>query len=305
MTRQDVTFISSATTCAAWFYPSKAAQPGPVIVMAHGLGGVKEMRLDAYAEKFLDQGYSCLVFDYRHFGGSGGQPRQLLDIDLQLEDWTAAVAYARTLEGVDPEQVVLWGTSFGGGHVILTASRDPRLAAVIAQCPFTDGLASLLAVSPLTSARLTARAVRNKVARRVGRAPVMVATSGAPGSLALMTAPDAEHGYLGLVPDGVAFENQVAASIGFDIGLHFPGRAAAKVTCPILFAVCETNSVAPAAATQRHARKAPRGEVRLYPEGHFDIYVGQAFEKVVDDQIAFLTHHVPTTGRCRTPPLPR
>jgi pimeloyl-ACP methyl ester carboxylesterase len=133
----------------------------------------------------------------------------------------------------------------------------------------------------------------------------MVATSGAPGSLALMTAPDAEHGYLGLVPDGVAFENQVAASIGFDIGLHFPGRAAAKVTCPILFAVCETDSVAPAAATQRHARKAPRGEVRLYPEGHFDIYVGQAFEKVVDDQIAFLTHHVPTTGRCRTPPLPR
>lgn len=288
-----MTFISSGTTCAAWHYPSGAARPGPVIVMAHGLGGVKEMRLDAYAEKFLAQGYSCLVFDYRHFGASEGQPRQLLDIDLQLEDWNAAIAYARTLEGVDPERVVLWGTSFGGGHVILAAARDPRIAAVIAQCPFTDGLASLLAVNPLTAAKLTACAVRDKVARRAGGAPVMVATAGAPGSLALMTAPDAERGYLGLLPDGAAFENQVTASIGFDIGLHFPGRAAAKVTCPIFFAICETDSVAPAAATQRHARTAPRGEIRLYPDGHFDIYVGEAFEKVVADQIAFLGHHVP------------
>src|SRR5690349_3794769 len=35
------------------------------------------------------------------------------------------------------------------------------------------------------------------------------------------------------------------------------------------------------------------GEVRLYPEGHFDIYVGEPFERVVADQIAFLQRHVP------------
>jgi hypothetical protein len=59
--------------------------------------------------------------------------------------------------------------------------------------------------------------------------------------------------------------------------------------------VCETDSVAPAKATLRHARKAPRGEIKLYPEGHFDIYVGDAFERVVADQIRFLTTHVPRT----------
>jgi hypothetical protein len=33
--------------------------------------------------------------------------------------------------------------------------------------------------------------------------------------------------------------------------------------------------------------------VRVYPEGHFDIYTGEAFERVVADQIAFLRHRVP------------
>jgi len=35
--------------------------------------------------------------------------------------------------------------------------------------------------------------------------------------------------------------------------------------------------------------------VRLYPEGHFDISVGDPFERVVADQIAFLRQHVPET----------
>ena len=47
-------------------------------VMAHGLGGVRQMRLDAFAERFSSAGYRCLVFDYRHFGAGAGEPRQLL-----------------------------------------------------------------------------------------------------------------------------------------------------------------------------------------------------------------------------------
>ena len=82
----------------------------PLLVMAHGLGAVRTMRLDAYAERFSAAGYACLVFDYRNFGDSEGEPRQLLDIRMQLQDWTAAVAYARTLPGIDPDRIGLWGT---------------------------------------------------------------------------------------------------------------------------------------------------------------------------------------------------
>ena len=285
--RVDVRFPSGGIECAAWFYQGAAG--APVVVMGHGLGGVKEMRLDAFAEKFAAQGYSCLVFDYRHFGGSDGEPRQLLDIDEQLEDWAAAIAFARTRA----EKIVLWGTSFGGGHVIVAAARDGHVDAVISQCPFTDGIASALATNPLVAVRVTARALRDKLGSALGRARRSIPLAGKPGATALMSSEDALDGYLALLPSGALFRNEVLARVGLDIPLRRPGRHASNVTCPILFTVCETDTVAPAKATLRHAARAPRGEVMSYPDGHFAIYVGDAFERVVADQIAFLQRVVP------------
>ncbi|MET9911154.1 alpha/beta fold hydrolase [Streptomyces sp. NPDC006476] len=291
--RLNVTFPSGPDECHAWLYLPEGGGRRPVVVMAHGLGGVREMRLDAYAERFAAAGYACLVFDYRHFGASGGQPRQLLSIRRQLQDWRAAVAYARSRPETDPRRLVLWGTSFGGGHVLATAAQDPAVVAVIAQGLFTDGVASALAMRPDTSVKVMARAVRDVVGARLGRPPVMVATAGPPGSAALMTAADAEPGYLALVPNDAPFSNQVAARFALDILRYRPGRRTAKIACPVLLCVCEHDSVAPARPTLRHARRAPRGEIRLYPDGHFDIYLGEPFERVLHDQLAFLARHVP------------
>jgi pimeloyl-ACP methyl ester carboxylesterase len=260
----------------------------PLLVMAHGLGAVRTMRLDAYAERFSAAGYACLVFDYRNFGDSEGAPRQLLDIRMQLQDWTVAVAYTRTLSGIDHNRIGLWGMSFSGGHVIATAARLPGIAAVVSQCPFTDSIASLGTLSPLIRARITALAVRDLIAARFGRPPVIVPTAGKPGEVALMNAPDAYPGYMRLVPSGTTLRNEVAARFFVKIVTYRPGRLASKITCPILFCVCETDSVAPSGPTRRYAATAPHGQVKLYPEGHFEIYVGDAFERVVADQLDFL-----------------
>jgi dienelactone hydrolase len=294
MQREDVWFNSGSDRISAWLYRPASEGDAPLLVMAHGLGAVRTMRLDAYAERFCEAGYACLVFDYRNFGDSEGAPRQLLDIRMQLQDWTVAVAYARTLPGIDPNRIGLWGTSFSGGHVIATAARIPEIAVVVSQCPFTDSVASLSTWSPLLSARVTALAVRDLIAARLGGSPVMVPTAGNPGEVALMTAPDAYPGYLKLVADGTSLRNEVTARIGVKILSYRPGRLAAKVRCPILFCVCETDSVAPSGATRRYAATAPRGEIKLYPEGHFEIYVGDAFERVLADQLEFLSRQLPT-----------
>jgi pimeloyl-ACP methyl ester carboxylesterase len=295
--REDVQFTSDGDRISAWLYRPAGSGPAPLLVMAHGLGAVRTMRLDTYAERFSAAGYACLVFDYRNFGDSEGQPRQLLDIGMQLADWAAAVAYGRTIPGIDPARIVLWGTSFGGGHVIATAARLPGIAAAVAQCPFTDGIASARTITnPLSTARIFARALRDAAGARLGQPPVMVPTAGKPGEVALMNAPDAYSGYLRLVPEGMDLPNEVAARIALKVITYRPGRLAARVTCPILFCVCETDSVAPAGATLRYAAQAPRGEVRTYPEGHFAIYVGDAFERVVADQLAFLDKHLKSAG---------
>ncbi|AZG47475.1 hypothetical protein D7316_04086 [Gordonia insulae] len=261
--------------------------------MAHGLGAVKEMRLDAFAERFADAGYACLVFDYRHFGDSDGEPRQLLSIRRQLDDWAAAIAYARSIPEVDSGRVVLWGTSFGGGHVMVAGARDGRVAAIIAQCPFTSGVASTLALDPMSAAKVTARGIVDLVGSAFGRAPVMVALAGVAHEPALMTAPDVVPGYLPLVPEGHPFTNEVAARVGLAIVAHRPGRALEQITCPVLVCVCDDDTVAPARQTVRYVRRGPTTQMIRYPEGHFDIYVGEAFEQVVADQVDFLDRVVP------------
>lgn len=290
-TRLDVAFPSSGDECRAWLFRPDAERP-PLVILGHGLGGTREMGLEPYARRFAEAGIAALVFTYRHFGDSDGEPRQLLDIGRQLGDWAAALAYARGLDGIDTERVALWGTSFGGGHVIEAAARDGAVAAVVSQCPFTDGLAATRTAGARSLARAVVPALRDEFARLRHKPPVLVPLVGPPGSTALMTSPDSEAGYHALIPPDVEFTNGVAARFLNHVGLYRPGRSARKVTSPILFCVCDEDAVAPPATALRYAATAPRGEVKRYPIGHFDIYRGEPFEHAVRDQTEFLIRHL-------------
>ena len=125
----------------------------PCVVLAHGFAGTVDSGLLPYAERFAAAGLDALAFDYRHFGASGGEPRQLVSVPRQLEDYAAAIAFARTLPDVDPARIAVWGTSFSGGHVVEVAVADGRVAAAIAQTPAMDGRATLLNVAALRRRR--------------------------------------------------------------------------------------------------------------------------------------------------------
>ena len=61
-----------------WLYLPDDLKPGeraPAIVMANAVSAIKEITLPGYAERFSAAGFVVLAFDYRHFGASGGQPR--------------------------------------------------------------------------------------------------------------------------------------------------------------------------------------------------------------------------------------
>jgi pimeloyl-ACP methyl ester carboxylesterase len=298
MSRSDVSFSSGGEECAAWLYRpehAEAGEPTPLVVMAHGFSATRDLRLDAYAERFCDAGLGALLFDYRHFGDSGGEPRQLLDVSRQHADYHAAIAYARGLDWVDPDGVAVFGSSFSGGHAIAIGAQDPRIAAVVSQCPFTDALASLPKLGPVNMLKGTAAGMRDLAGTLAGRAPYYIPAIGPPGSFAVMTTPDAEPGMRALVPPGSPWQNRVAARIAVRVSTYRPGRAAAKLTCPALFCICEQDSVAPATRALAYAAKAPRGEVKTYPIGHFEIYLGEWFERAVGDQTEFLLRHLAVT----------
>lgn len=291
-TRHDVSFASGDATCAAWLYLPTGVTSPPVVILGHGLGATREMRLDAYAERFAEAGIAAFAFTYRHFGDSGGQPRQLLSIKRQLADWDAAITHIKSRDDVDGKRIAVWGSSFGGGHAITVASRHPELVAAVSQCPFTDGVASMRALGLVGSLKLMPTVGRDVIAMGLHKAPVTVPLAAPPGSLAVMNAPDALPGYRALVPEGGTFVNEAAARFIPTGAMYRPGRSARKVTMPILFCVSNTDSVTPPEETLRYAKAAPKGEVKTYDAGHFDFYLGDAFEEIVGDQVEFLTRHL-------------
>ncbi|WP_412063219.1 alpha/beta hydrolase [Rubrivirga sp. IMCC45206] len=296
--RHDVVFESHGTRCAGWFYVPDGEGPFPTVVMAHGLGCVKEMRLDAFAERFRAAGYACLVFDYRHFGASDGEPRQLLSISRQLEDWAAAVAFARSQPQVDPDRVVLWGSSLSGGHVLEVAADDPRVAAVISQVPHVSGYASLRSERLTTVARLSIHGLYDSVRALLRQPPHYVLSSASEGETGLLNAPGECEGYLGLVPDGLAFDRRVAARFVLAIGLYSPGRALPRLQMPTLVQVARGDLTTPAGPAIEACERAPNATLIQYGGGHFDPYTEPLFGKVVGDQLDFLARHVePLAGQ--------
>lgn len=83
----EVFFDSEGVRCAADLYwPEPVDGCVPCVVMGHGGSGTKRLGLPKYAEKFAAAGMAVLAFDYRHFGASGGEPRQVIDIAEQQDE---------------------------------------------------------------------------------------------------------------------------------------------------------------------------------------------------------------------------
>jgi dienelactone hydrolase len=214
--RTDITFHSGDDWCAGWLYrPEGFEGPRPLMVMAHGFSATKELRLPAYAERFCAAGIGVLLFDYRHFGASGGEPRQLLDISRQHADFRRALAYARDLDWVDPERVGLFGSSFAGGHVLAVGAADGRVAAIVSQCPFTDGLATLPALGLKTIMQATVAGLRDQVTALRRGAPYYIPAAAPPGSLGVMTTDDSLSGMTTMAEQSVDphWDNRVATRI--------------------------------------------------------------------------------------------
>jgi uncharacterized protein len=293
--RTGVSFTVRGVEIRAWLYvPAVSAGRLPCIVMASGLGGTKDMG-DAYARRFQEAGFVVLSFDYRYFGESGGEPRQLIWIPDQLEDWAAAVDYARGIPGVDPSLVALWGTSLSGGHVIVTAAKDHRIACLVAQCPGVDGRESAeLAFDRLPlgyNLRMLMHGQRDLVRSWLGLSPHKVPIVGKPGSIALMTTSNAFEAFGQLTRE--QFVNEACARIIIRGDKYRPVKYAQAVQSPVFLQICENDRLVSAKSIEETGKiLGYHAQVVRYPIGHFDVYFGRNFEASVRDQIAFFKKHL-------------
>ena len=288
----DCCFQSHGTGCAGTLMLPDSSVPPPVIVMAHGFGNIRTARLPAFAERFVMAGYSAFLFDYRTFGDSDGEPRHLVHPGQQLDDWRAAIDYVRSRPDVDSERMILWGTSFSGGHVLKLASERDDFAAVISQMPHVSGPATSAMPHPLTIVKSTLAGLLDLAGSLVGR-PYYRPIAGRPGECAGVTGDAALDGYWTMIPDDANWENKILSRSFLYVPFYSPRNEARRVTAPTLMIAAARDSVVPASAARRAARRIPDSRFHLLECNHFEPYFGDVFEKNIALQVEFLRTHAP------------
>ncbi|GAA3106746.1 pimeloyl-ACP methyl ester carboxylesterase [Kribbella aluminosa] len=302
--REKVSFTSAGLDCAAWHYPGGN---GGCVVMTGGFGVPKEPGTDRFAERFAAAGFSVLAFDHRNLGESAGEPRQVARVRDQLDDWRAAIAYAKTLPGV--ERVGIWAFSLPGGYIVQLASEDLGLSAAIAQSANVDGPTVTRHASRYQSTgsalRLVGRALLDVVGGWLGRPPRLVDLAGPTGTVALLNTPDAQLGSEILNPGNryPDWQQQIAARSVLPAAVYRPAKYAPDARCPILYVVCEDDKSALAAPTLKAAATTPKAEVLRVAGNHYAPFL-DAHEEVVAAELAFLGRRLAAPDLSGNKPAP-
>ncbi|KAJ7651228.1 alpha/beta-hydrolase [Roridomyces roridus] len=278
-----------------WQYlpTAETSKPLPVIVMAHGFGANKTMGLSHYAEAFSAAGYACLVFDYRRWGASDGTPRQVLVVNEQLEDYRTVIKYARQQAHFDPQRLVVWGSSFSGGHSItLSSEANLNPVAAIAQCPYT-GLTA--ANSPLWYLKIAAYSAVDLLKQALNLSPVYIPIISEPGTLGALTSEGTVPGMMAIVASESPYQNEISASSLLQVPGYQPMKNAKQVTCPLLIVLPSEDNLCLPEGAHHIAKTTTKCElVSVSGAGHFDVYHGQPYHaESLSAQLEFLKKHVP------------
>ncbi|MGQ3892697.1 alpha/beta hydrolase family protein [Legionella sp. CNM-4043-24] len=130
------------------FLPDNSQQPWPLILDTGGGDATKEELFFTSVVGALQRGFACLILD------GPGQGAMLRKEGIPFRpDWEvvirAVIDEVCTLGVIDPERIVLYGSSFGGYLAPRAATAEHRLAACIANPGVLNAIGGQIARLPL------------------------------------------------------------------------------------------------------------------------------------------------------------
>jgi len=132
------------TAITGWWHPP-SHRDGPVVLLVHGRSANISSRTSVMQHLVAD-GMGVLMFDYRGYGASSGQPSE-----HNLRQDTLTAYHWLRMRSVAARQIVVVGQSLGNGPATMLAAQQP-LGGLLMVSPFTslpDALAERLPWLPL------------------------------------------------------------------------------------------------------------------------------------------------------------
>ncbi|WP_329250992.1 alpha/beta hydrolase [Actinoallomurus sp. NBC_01490] len=292
---EEISFRSEGVDCAGSLYaPADATGPLPGLVMGNGFANIRQMYLPAFATAFAAAGIAVLTIDYRYLGESGGLPRQQVLPEAQCDDLRNALTWLSERPEIDAERIGLWGTSFGGGHVLRVAALDRRVTAVVAQVPAIGLWRYFRRSEPAVRERFLASTLADRLA---------YARTGEPRPLAITADEDTES-VLGPTDldwhrrnekEHETFHNWIAAHSLDRIVPYDPGAFAEDISpIPLLMILAEADTTTPPeVAREIYDRVRKPKQLLELSGGHYDVYdVPSVRDACIDATTRFLVEHL-------------
>ncbi|QJY39683.1 alpha/beta fold hydrolase [Vibrio europaeus] len=286
---QQVKFTSQNSQISGHLYlPTATTQPSPLVILCHGFCGVKELLLPAFAERFANQGYAALTFDYRGFGESEGETGRLVP-KLQIEDIHAAIEWAKTESNVDSNRIALWGSSFGGANAIIAASQSDYIKCVIAQLTFADGetvITGEMSAEEKDKFLSTLERMRDKKAKTGKEMMVPIAK--------VLSDQQSVDFFNQFKDDFPALTIKIPFLTVWETINHKPVEALANLNKPVMIVAAEQDGVNPLSESQVLFDKANEPKALHVEEGatHYQVYSGKHFESVVTKQLEWFNQYL-------------
>ncbi|MCC2639400.1 MAG: alpha/beta hydrolase [Moraxellaceae bacterium] len=288
-------FVAEGDTCAATLHVPEGAssiRPVPAILMVGGWGSVQHALTHSFVNRFVAAGYAVLEFDFPGWGMSGGWPRQDINPWRRVKAANAALAHLKSQPQVEAHRIVVWGTSFGGGHVVDLVTQHPDLQGAIIQVPMLDGIATLRAAPLKRLAPIMAYGIADLL--KPGT-PLQIPTVAREGEFATMDRDNAWDALqLGLsAHEGAKYVNRVTARSALTIGFYRPWTRLKDVQVPMLIVGATRDTVAPFVADKVRRVANSHLQVVQIDADHFDPYFEPYFPDALKPQLAFLNEVLP------------
>lgn len=269
---RPLTFESEGEMLVGNLSVPSEGEPAGVVIAVGPLTSVKEQAAGTYARALAERGYAGLAFDYRHFGESGGEPRQFESPEANVEDIRNAATALLDDERLRDLPVYGLGICFGAGPMVRAVAEDSRFRAFAGVAGvYTDGAKTRESMGDAYGARIERGRAAERRWRETGEAETIpaVAPDGGDVAMPLREAYEFYGTPRGQVPNyvnGYAVQS-LAYSLPFDVR-----GAADTIEAPVLVVHSE-QALAPGLAREFYAAvRSPKRDLWLRSEGQIDFY---------------------------------